>query len=502
MSDLKASLAMGTAENFVQRTQQYADAVSAMGQRGKQVMGAFSSSLGQASAFIERLQAQLDEPKKKDDKTGQGANDKAANSPLDNVLEQAESLVNELSQAVDTTSTVIDGVSNAAGEVNEFSSASVSAWQAITSNKSKTSSEYWSGVFQSVSNAYKEGKDVVTSVQTVVDTLSGKALDKGKEAKKPTVSTSPLSKDVLATNAETALTEHRLAGGANNKGATPAANVQRVFVVNMPKYGAFAVQRDQTNNTSEPSWLDQVKSAVDIGKDLLDLGKDIKDFRNSGTKGESLLDLSDIAGRNENSDSKAHGKPQSLLPHLVEKVDADFDKPAVPTKRFQPSKWIKGIKGNGVVNALAGSAELAEVWNGDASVKEKVKQSGGVVGSVVGSGLGTWGGAAAGAAIGSVVPVIGTAVGGLIGGVLGSMGGGAVGESFGSRLTSWFTGDDEEKAPSKASKPNAQGAADAALDKVHGEIKISVEDKRVTVSSVTAHNLNLSIAGSSMGGHP
>lgn len=553
MSDQKASFAMGTAENFVQSAQQYVDAVSTMSQRGQQIAGAFNNSLGQVSAYIERLQAQFPSG----DKTAQNAKGNDANNVISrmlgqtdtfvkgmsekvdvasNMLGQADGFVKGLSQKVGVASTVIDEVSTAVNETKEFSSAAVATWKAISSNKSKTSGEYWSGLVDSVKSLFKEGQDVVTSVGAVVDTVSGKALDKGQEAKKSTVSTSPLSKDVSNMKAQKKRAKgnkapkgsdkKRHAGGANNKGGSAATKVQRVFVVNMPKSGAFAVQRDQTNNTSEPSWLDQVKSAVEIGKDLLDLGKGIKDLRKGGTKGEPLLDLSEIAGLNENGDSKAHNskehnskdqsskghsskghsskgqssKGHSLLPHLLEKADADFDKPAMPSKRFHLSKWIKGIKGNGIVNALTGSAELAEVWNGEGSMKDKVKQSGGVVGSVVGSGLGTWGGAAAGAAIGSVVPVIGTAVGGLIGGVLGSLGGGAVGESLGSTLTSWFTSDDEATS-TKANKQGAHGTADSALEKAQGEIKISVEDKRVTVSSVAAHNLNLSIAGSSMGGH-
>lgn len=496
MSDLEASLAVGTADNFAQRAQQYVDVVSAMGQRGQHVMGAFSSSLGQASVFIERLQAQLGSSQKQDGKTAQGTDNSESNSPLVNALEQVDSLINGLSQAVDTTSTVIDEVTSAAGEVKEFSTASVSAWQAITSNKSKTSGEYWSGLVDSVKNLYKEGQDVATSVGAVVDTLSGKALDKGQEAKESTVSTSPLSKDVLATNAETASTEHGLAGGANNKGASTETNAQRVFVVNMPESGAIAVQRDQASNASEPSWLDNIKSAVDIGKDLVELRKSMKERHQSDNKG----DLSTGSHPNSVIPAKAGISSSLLTESLPSKRVRAPSKLSTLLSGIKLPKMFKAIKGNGIVNALAGSAELAEVWNGEGSMKDKVKQSGGVVGSVVGSGLGTWGGAAAGAAIGSVVPVIGTAVGGLIGGVLGSMGGGAVGESLGSTLTSWFTSDDESTS-TKANKQGAHGTAGSALEKAQGEIKISVEDKRVTVSSVTAHNLNLSIAGSSMGGH-
>ena len=100
---------------------------------------------------------------------------------------------------------------------------------------------------------------------------------------------------------------------------------------------------------------------------------------------------------------------------------------------------LKGIKGAGIVGALAGAAMLGgdlmsisdRLKNKEITEAEASKERGGAVGETGGGLAGGLAGAAAGAAIGSVVPVIGTAIGGIVGGMIGGFGGGALGKMIG-----------------------------------------------------------------------
>jgi hypothetical protein len=100
---------------------------------------------------------------------------------------------------------------------------------------------------------------------------------------------------------------------------------------------------------------------------------------------------------------------------------------------------LKGIKGAGIVGALAGVAMLGgdlmsisdRLKNKEITEAEASKERGGAVGETGGGLAGGLAGAAAGAAIGSVIPVIGTAIGGIVGGMIGGFGGGALGKMIG-----------------------------------------------------------------------
>ncbi|MBJ7537162.1 hypothetical protein [Marinomonas transparens] len=509
MSDLEASLAMSTramdiAANFSQRTQSYGDALSKMGQRSQRVMDAFSDSVGQATRLIERLSAQ--QP------MTQAASSKVGDTPA-NEGESSKSSISSVFQQVEDMAT---GVMTTVTEAGEFADAAAQTWQAVKSTKSKGSLDYWSDLYANAKTLFSEGADVLEAVESLSDGVSGKALDKVQEdAYSSTVSASPLSKDLLvssesqgkipaaigenSSNVQAAPLSKDLFISNESQGKIPAggennSDVQSVFVVNMPESGFVANHQNtsaQTSNTSGQSWMDQLKSAVDLGKDIVDLGKDLGEFRGR------------ITGK---SKAKAEVNMPRVLPRIAEQVDADFDQPKTPSKQITSSRWGKFGKFNSVVNAAVGVAEMGRVWSSDASTQDKVQASGGVVGSVAGSALGTWGGAAAGAAIGSVVPVIGTAIGGLVGGVIGSIGGGFAGDMVGSNMVGnnmidgfmglFSSNDDKSAADAKQRALPSEESVRQAL----AELKISVEDKRVSVSSIKTDKLNLEISGSSMGG--
>lgn len=105
-------------------------------------------------------------------------------------------------------------------------------------------------------------------------------------------------------------------------------------------------------------------------------------------------------------------------------------------------KKMGGIKGLGVIGALAGTAGLAMDWE---NLDHQGKSEG--VGRLAGAGAG----AIAGATVGSVVPVVGTAIGAVVGGWLGSEGGEWLGGVASPYIQSWTSAITAYNLPAKMS---------------------------------------------------
>ncbi|MGP4716926.1 hypothetical protein ACTXGL_09845 [Psychrobacter sp. T6-6] len=105
-------------------------------------------------------------------------------------------------------------------------------------------------------------------------------------------------------------------------------------------------------------------------------------------------------------------------------------------------KSMGGLKGLGVIGALAGTAGLAMDWD---NLDHQGKSEG--VGKLAGAGAG----AIAGAIAGSVVPVVGTVVGAVVGGWLGSEGGEWLGGVASPYIESWTSAITAYNLPAKMS---------------------------------------------------
>ena len=105
-------------------------------------------------------------------------------------------------------------------------------------------------------------------------------------------------------------------------------------------------------------------------------------------------------------------------------------------------KSMGGLKGLGVIGALAGTAGLAMDWD---NLDHQGKSEG--VGKLAGAGAG----AIAGATVGSVVPVVGTVVGAVVGGWLGSEGGEWLGGVASPYIESWTSAITAYNLPAKMS---------------------------------------------------
>lgn len=89
---------------------------------------------------------------------------------------------------------------------------------------------------------------------------------------------------------------------------------------------------------------------------------------------------------------------------------------------------VGGVKGLGVVGALAGAATLGMDWKG-LNKEEKTER--------VGQAGGGAAGALIGGTVGSVVPVVGTAIGAVVGGYLGAKGGAIIAQTVSPHVSSW-----------------------------------------------------------------
>ena len=162
---------------------------------------------------------------------------------------------------------------------------------------------------------------------------------------------------------------------------------------------------------------------------------------------------------------------------------ATYNPSSTRSKSTGLSKMFGKVSKFGPLKYLSSVVQGANLLtNNEMSTKEKTIEATKLAGSTGGAALGMWGGAAAGAAIGSVVPIVGTAIGGIIGGLVGGYFGGEAGESLATGVTNAVT------EPSKDNKQEKQTA----------NIKISVEGE-AKIKSVETENMNLDIAGSSMG---
>ena len=146
-------------------------------------------------------------------------------------------------------------------------------------------------------------------------------------------------------------------------------------------------------------------------------------------------------------------------------------------------KKMGGLKGLGVVGALAGTAGLAMDWD---NLDHQGKSEG--VGKLAGAGAG----AIAGATVGSVVPVVGTAIGAVVGGWLGSEGGEWLGGVASPYIESWTSAITAYNLPAKMSDTWNEGInpffdrMDALAGKMSAWIDQKMSDMGDTVSSTGA----------------
>ena len=166
---------------------------------------------------------------------------------------------------------------------------------------------------------------------------------------------------------------------------------------------------------------------------LSDIGKGVFD------KAKSLLGFGDDkSNSNTAKDIKKENTKQT-----IKDIKKDISKSKSTSKTSTIGKTFKSVKnigklvkGAGVVSAVMGAIDLADIWT-DKEAKTKGKDGKlDKTTEVAGGMAGASAGAMAGATIGSVVPIVGTAIGGLIGGALGYMGGSFLGDKAGDVLFS------------------------------------------------------------------
>lgn len=237
------------------------------------------------------------------------------------------------------------------------------------------------------------------------------------------------------------------AGGALSTIAS-AANVQKVFVVNMP---------------------------VSLGGRSR-AGRGGRGGRRSRTAGGGGA----IKGKAKKVPKTPKTPKSAKVPKVADSIPAKVPK---ASKISKVPKAVKGVgKRLGVVGTALTIADMGmTLMDDEATQKEKYEAVGGAAGSLGGAAAG----AAAGAAIGSVVPVVGTAIGGIVGGIIGSIGG----ESIGSWLGGWFADDEKDKAKTA---DHADAIAQAIKNSApQGEIKVELVMPKGMSANVLSSDLEI-----------